>query len=77
MPRNKEETEGLSLLGNKKTVYKDTYAPEVLETFVNKHQGNDYMVTFDCPRIYVALSNHRSAGFCKNHYQLYSKRENG
>lgn len=33
MPRNKEETEGLSLLGNKKTVYKDTYAPEVLETF--------------------------------------------
>ena len=46
MPRNKEETEGLSLLGNKKTVYKDTYAPEVLETFVNKHQGNDYMVTF-------------------------------
>ncbi len=25
MPRNKEETEGLSLLGNKKTVYKDTY----------------------------------------------------
>ena len=40
MPRNKEETEGLSLLGNKKTVYKDTYAPEVLETFVNKHQGN-------------------------------------
>ena len=65
MPRNKEETEGLSLLGNKKTVYKDTYAPEVLETFVNKHQGNDYMVTFDCP------------GFCKNHYQLYSKRENG
>ena len=49
MPRNKEETEGLSLLGNKKTVYKDTYAPEVLETFVNKHQGNDYMVTLDCP----------------------------
>ena len=49
MPRNKEETEGLSLLCNKKTVYKDTYAPEVLETFVNKHQGNDYMVTFDCP----------------------------
>ena len=48
MPRNKEETEGLSLLGNKKTVYKDTYAPEVLETFVNKHQDNDYMVTFDC-----------------------------
>lgn len=66
MPRNKEETEGLSLLGNKKTVYKDTYAPEVLETFVNKHQGNDYMVTFDCPEFTSPLSNHRSAGFCKN-----------
>lgn len=49
MPRNEKETEGLSLLGNKKTVYKDTYAPEVLETFINKHPDNDYMVTFDCP----------------------------
>lgn len=49
MPRNEKETEGLSLLRNKKTVYKDTYAPEVLETFVNKHPDNDYMVTFDCP----------------------------
>ena len=49
MPRTKSETEGLSLLGNKKTVYKDTYAPEVLETFINKHPNNDYMVTFNCP----------------------------
>ena len=49
MPRSKAETEGLSLLGNKKTVYKDTYAPEVLETFINKHPDNDYMVTFNCP----------------------------
>ena len=49
MPRNEKETEGLTLLGNKKTEYKDDYAPEVLETFVNKHPENDYMVTFDCP----------------------------
>lgn len=49
MPRNEREKEGLSLLGNKKTVYSDTYSPEVLETFVNKHPDNDYMVTFDCP----------------------------
>ena len=49
MPRNEKETEGLSLLGNKKTVYRDDYAPEVLETFVNKHPENDYMVTFNCP----------------------------
>ena len=72
MPRNKEETEGLSLLGNKKTVYKDTYAPELIEKFLNTHQANAYTVT-----IYVALSDYRSAGFCKNHHQLYSKRENG
>ena len=49
MPRNDEEKKGLSLLGNKKTVYADTYSPEVLETFINKHPDNDYMVTFDCP----------------------------
>lgn len=49
MPRNEEEKKGLSLLGNKKTVYSDTYAPEVLETFINKHPDNDYMVTFECP----------------------------
>ncbi len=49
MPRTKSETEGLTLLGNKKTEYRDNYAPEVLETFVNKHPDNDYMVTFNCP----------------------------
>ena len=49
MPRNEKETAGLTLLGNKKTEYKDDYAPEVLETFINKHPENDYMVTFDCP----------------------------
>lgn len=49
MPRNEKETEGLSLLGNKKTVYRDDYAPEVLECFVNKHPDNDYMVSFNCP----------------------------
>lgn len=49
MPRTKDETKDLTLLGNKKTVYKDHYAPEVLETFQNKHPENDYMVTFRCP----------------------------
>jgi 7-cyano-7-deazaguanine reductase len=47
--RTREEAEGLSLLGNKKTVYKSDYAPEVLETFVNKHPDNDYFVKFNCP----------------------------
>ena len=40
--------EGLKALGAK-TKYKDDYAPEVLETFVNKHPGNDYWVQFNCP----------------------------
>lgn len=49
MPRTESEREGLTLLGNKNTKYSDTYSPEVLETFVNKHPDNDYMVTFNCP----------------------------
>ena len=43
------ELEGVTLLGNNKTQYKTTYSPEVLEKFPNKHPGNDYMVTFNCP----------------------------
>ena len=47
--RTKEETAGLSLLGNKKTEYPDNYAPQMLETFINKHQDRDYFVKFNCP----------------------------
>ena len=47
--RTPEEAAGLSLLGGRKTVYKSDYAPEVLETFVNKHPDNDYFVKFNCP----------------------------
>lgn len=49
MPRQPEEMPGLSLLGQKETKYPTQYAPEVLETFVNKHQDNEYLVTFTCP----------------------------
>ena len=42
-------SENLTLLGNKNTIYKDDYAPEVLETFDNKHPENDYFVKFNCP----------------------------
>lgn len=38
----------LTLLG-RKTEYKQDYAPEVLETFENKHQDRDYWVQFNCP----------------------------
>lgn len=40
--------EGLSHLGAK-TEYKNDYAPDMLESFENKHKGNDYWVTFNCP----------------------------
>ncbi len=47
--RTEEELHGVSLLGDTAVKYPDRYAPEVLETFVNKHPGNEYLVTFTCP----------------------------
>jgi 7-cyano-7-deazaguanine reductase len=38
----------LTLLGEKAD-YKTEYAPQVLETFINKHPENDYWVHFECP----------------------------
>ena len=40
--------EGLQSLG-RKTEYKSTYDPSVLETFENLHKDNDYWVRFNCP----------------------------
>ncbi len=42
------KNEGLLQLGQK-TQYSMNYAPEVLETFENLHQDNDYWVQFNCP----------------------------
>ena len=42
------ESDNLQALG-KTTKYRDDYAPEVLESFENKHPGNDYCVRFNCP----------------------------
>ena len=47
--RSKEERGDISLLGSNKTEYRKDYAPEVLETFPNKHPDNDYFVKFNCP----------------------------
>lgn len=47
--RTDEELTGVSLLGNTGVKYPDQYAPGVLETFVNKHPENEYVVTFNCP----------------------------
>ena len=40
---------GISLLGDQKVPYPTDYKPAILETFGNKHQGNDYFVKFNCP----------------------------
>ena len=47
--RNDQEVSDLTLLVSQNNSYPDDYAPEVLETFVNKHQENDYFVKFNCP----------------------------
>ena len=49
MSRSQEETQGISLLKETLTKYPLEYTPEVLETFTNKHQENDYFVKFNCP----------------------------
>lgn len=48
MNNGTRKDEGLQALGEN-TGYRDDYAPEVLETFENKHPGNDYWVRFNCP----------------------------
>lgn len=47
--RNENELSGVTLLGNTGVSYPTQYAPEVLETFVNKHPEREYLVTFLCP----------------------------
>ncbi len=49
MPRTEEQLNGVTLLGNQGVEYKYQYTPEILQTFVNKHPGNDYIVSFNCP----------------------------
>ncbi|WP_375712439.1 preQ(1) synthase [Liquorilactobacillus uvarum] len=45
--RTSNELAGVTELGSNETHYSDDYDPSVLETFVNKHPQNDYLVTFD------------------------------
>lgn len=46
-PKSSEKT--LTKLGGAGTEYPFDYDPSVLETFENKHTGNDYFVKFNCP----------------------------
>ena len=43
------EKERLTKLGSQGTEYKSEYDASLLETFDNKHPGNDYFVKFNCP----------------------------
>ncbi|QDP39561.1 preQ(1) synthase [Radiobacillus deserti] len=47
--RRDDDLKDLTLLGNQATSYAFDYAPEVLETFDNKHVNRDYFVKFNCP----------------------------
>ena len=47
--RTEEELRGVNELGSGHTVYQNTYAPEVLESFPNKHEEAAYMVKLHCP----------------------------
>ena len=58
--RSEKELDGVSLLGNTKVDYPTQYAPEVLETFVNKHPDTEY------------LGRERRAGFRKDTDFIYS-----
>ena len=46
--RTKEELQDVHSLG-RQVSYCFDYAPEILESFPNKHPGNDYFVKFNCP----------------------------
>ena len=46
---NKPHIEGITLLGNNKNSYPQTYTPDILETFDNRHTDMDYLVKFNCP----------------------------
>lgn len=47
--RVREDMRDITLLGNRKNQYPTDYAPELLETFENKHPDHDYFVKFNCP----------------------------
>ncbi|HIU64127.1 MAG TPA: NADPH-dependent 7-cyano-7-deazaguanine reductase QueF [Candidatus Avacidaminococcus intestinavium] len=47
--RKTEELQGVTLLGQQQTAYPTDYAPELLESFPNKHPDNEYFVKFNCP----------------------------
>ena len=76
MSREKEELQGVTLLGNQKTKYPQDYAPEMLETFINKHQDHDYFVKFNCPE-FTTFVNDRAADFATIYISYVPDVKNG
>ena len=68
--------DGLKALGAK-TEYKMDYAPEVLETFVNKHPDNDYWVRFNCPEFTSLCPITGQPDFAEIRIYLFSFRNHG
>ncbi len=75
MSENREK-EGLQALG-KKTEYRQDYAPEVLESFVNKHPDNDYWVRFNCPEFTSLCPITGQPDFAEIKIYLFSFRNHG
>lgn len=63
--RNAEELKGVTLLGNQNTKYKYDYDPDILESFVNKHPENDYVVTLDAYEFTSTCSKTGQPDFAK------------
>ena len=71
----KSDTSQLTLLGHK-TVYKQDYAPEVLETFINKHPER-LLGTIQLPGVYQSVPDYRTTRFRYHTNRLYSRRTHG
>lgn len=46
--RSNKELVGVTLLGNQNNTYPDEYAPEMLESFINKNPSSDAWTSFIC-----------------------------
>ena len=71
----REQEKSITLLGNQGTKYPQDYAPEVLETFVNKHPDNDYFVKFNCPELPVYVRSQGSRILQRSRYRTYQENE--
>ena len=65
------ENESLKALG-RTTRYRDDYAPDVLETFENKHPEHDYWVRFNCPEFTSLCPITGQPDFAEIPHQLFA-----